>query len=152
MGVIALGHQEINCAAQELAQLNPPSGTTCGTYLYTYISNSGGYIMNPDATSACLYCPFRTTDNFLGTTLNMFYVHRWRNVKIFALYLVFNVSIVITALANLSDVLLQLAVLFTTTYLFHVLNTRPGFSFIAGIKKRLNPQGSHDLPGIHRDI
>lgn len=91
---IAIGHQEINCATKELSVLEPPSGSTCGSYMATYIQNRGGYLTNPDATSACEFCSSRTTDQFFGPTFNISYSHHWRDLGIFCVYILFNVSII----------------------------------------------------------
>lgn len=90
---VAIGHQEINCAEKELSKLEPPSGVSCGTYLASYISNKGGYLTNPAATSACEYCSSRTTDEFYGPTFNISYSHHWRDLGIFCAYIVFNVGV-----------------------------------------------------------
>ncbi|KAH9854553.1 ABC-2 type transporter-domain-containing protein [Lenzites betulinus] len=88
----ALGKQEIKCSAVELVTIQPPSGQTCAQYMGPYISAAGGYITNPDATSACEYCSFATTDAFLGTSFNIFYSHHWRNLGIFVAFIFFNLS------------------------------------------------------------
>ncbi|KAF9461727.1 pleiotropic drug resistance ABC transporter [Collybia nuda] len=88
----ALGRQSIACAPVELVTLTPPSGQTCGAFLQTYISNAGGYVANPDATSACDFCAFATTDQFLGASFNIFYSHHWRNAGILFGYILFNIA------------------------------------------------------------
>jgi ATP-binding cassette subfamily G (WHITE) protein 2 (SNQ2) len=57
-----------------------------------YISRAGGYLTNPDATSACNFCGVRTTDDLLAASYNVFYSHRWRNVGFMMAYIVFNVG------------------------------------------------------------
>jgi len=103
----AIGHHEINCAAKEFVSLEPPSGSSCGAYLQTFIDNFGGYLTNPDATSACQFCSSRTTDQFIGSVFNIFYSHRWRNAGIFCAYILFNTT-----------------VLFSVGYLAHVKRSR----------------------------
>jgi hypothetical protein len=56
------------------------------------MSAAGGYIANPDATTGCNFCAFRTADQFLALQFNIEYDHRWRNVGIFCAFIVFNVS------------------------------------------------------------
>ncbi|KAG2357235.1 ABC-2 type transporter-domain-containing protein [Suillus spraguei] len=75
----AIGGQLINCASTELVQLDPPNGLSCATYMDPFISYGGGYITNPNATTQCLYCPYRTTDEFMYSNFNILYSHRWRN-------------------------------------------------------------------------
>ncbi|KAI9570995.1 ABC-2 type transporter-domain-containing protein [Boletus coccyginus] len=86
-----LSGQSVQCAAQEYAMIQPPSGFSCASYLDPFISNSGGYLQNPDAGSTCLYCSFSTADAWLYNSFNIQYVHRWRNVGLFCAFIVFNV-------------------------------------------------------------
>lgn len=88
----AIGKQDITCSAVELALINPPSGQTCAQYLGPFINTAGGYLTNGDATSDCSYCAFRTTDQFLLTSFNIEYAHRWRDIGLMCAYIVFNVS------------------------------------------------------------
>ncbi|KAJ6624079.1 ABC-2 type transporter-domain-containing protein [Mycena sp. CBHHK59/15] len=69
----------------------PPSGQTCGQYLATYIANAGGYLTNPDASSACEFCSTATTDQFLGASFNIFYSHHWRDAGLMFAYIGFNI-------------------------------------------------------------
>ncbi|KAG2034501.1 ABC-2 type transporter-domain-containing protein, partial [Suillus americanus] len=78
----AIGGQLINCASIELVQINPPSGLSCATYMDPFISFAGGYLTNPDAATECLYCPYRTTDEFMFSSFNILYSHHWRNTGI----------------------------------------------------------------------
>ncbi|KAI0752733.1 pleiotropic drug resistance ABC transporter [Daedaleopsis nitida] len=87
----ALGHQAIECSAIELVTIQPPAGQSCTQYMSPFISTAGGYLTNPDATSNCQYCSYSTTDAFLSQSFNIFYSHHWRNVGIFAAFVVFNV-------------------------------------------------------------
>jgi len=88
----ALGRQSIVCSDLEFVTLNPPSGQSCGTYLDNYISSSGGYLTNPNATSSCQFCPSSSTDQYLASSFNIFYSHRWRDFGIFVGFIIFNVS------------------------------------------------------------
>ncbi|KDR66421.1 hypothetical protein GALMADRAFT_80772 [Galerina marginata CBS 339.88] len=90
----AIGQESIICASKELLTLQPPSGQTCLTYMTRYILANGGYLDNLDATSGCRICPFRTTDQWLGPSFNIFYRHHWRNFGIFCGYIVFNLFLV----------------------------------------------------------
>ena len=89
----ALGHQTIRCSDVELVQLNPPSGLTCAQYLNPFISSAGGYLVNPNATTACSFCSMSTADQFLASGFNIFYDHAWRNFGLMFAYIVFNVSL-----------------------------------------------------------
>lgn len=77
----------------ELVQLNPPSGMTCAQYLNPFISSAGGYLVNPDATTACSFCSMSTADQFLASGFNIFYDHAWRNFGLMFAYIVFNVRL-----------------------------------------------------------
>lgn len=88
----AVGKQTITCAPVELVHLEPPVGQSCGSYMQNYISRAGGYLTNPDATSDCLFCSDRTTDQFLGPSFNIEYSHHWRNFGILMAFIMFNVG------------------------------------------------------------
>ena len=92
----AVGRHEINCGSTEFVSVQPPSGQTCTQYLQAYISNAGGYLENPDATSDCMYCSARTTDEFLGRNFSMLYDRHLRDLGIFIAYCVFNVRPLLT--------------------------------------------------------
>ena len=78
----ALGNQLITCASTELVTIEPPSGMSCSAYMDPYIAFAGGYLADPNATSACAYCPFRTTDAYLQFNFNVSYGHHWRDLGI----------------------------------------------------------------------
>jgi len=89
----ALGHQTIRCSDVELVQLNPPNGLSCAQYLNPFISSAGGYLVNPNATTACSFCSMSTADQFLASGFNIFYDHAWRNFGLMFAYIVFNVRL-----------------------------------------------------------
>jgi ATP-binding cassette subfamily G (WHITE) protein 2 (SNQ2) len=88
---LAIGNQLINCADKELVTVEPPSGQTCGEFMARYISSSGGYLTNPDASAACRFCSSRTTDQWMEPKFNIFYRHHWRDFGLFCAYILFNV-------------------------------------------------------------
>ncbi|KAJ2929810.1 hypothetical protein H1R20_g7294, partial [Candolleomyces eurysporus] len=90
----AIGRQQINCSPIEFVTVTPPTGLTCGEYLNPFMSFAGGYLANPDATSACQFCSTRTTDQFLEGNFNIFYSHRWRNVGLMFAFCAFNVVLI----------------------------------------------------------
>ncbi|KAF8877242.1 pleiotropic drug resistance ABC transporter [Gymnopilus junonius] len=90
----AIGKQIVNCSPVEFVSLTPPSGMTCGQYMGPYMSFAGGYLTNPNATSACQFCSVRTTDEFLGAAFNIYYSHHWRNFGILVAFIAFNVFLV----------------------------------------------------------
>ena len=86
----AVGGQAVNCASNELVPINPPQGLTCSMYMERFISTAGGYVANADGTAECLYCPYRTTDEFMES-IGMNYSHDWRDLGILGGVCVFNV-------------------------------------------------------------
>jgi ATP-binding cassette subfamily G (WHITE) protein 2 (SNQ2) len=99
----AVGQQQVNCASIEFVTVTPPSGQTCAQYMSQFISSAGGYLTNPNATSACQFCSVRTTDQLIGVKFDIFYNHHWRNFGLMMAYVIFNVRIssTIVYLANL---------------------------------------------------
>ncbi|KIY47177.1 hypothetical protein FISHEDRAFT_66171 [Fistulina hepatica ATCC 64428] len=86
----AVGHHSIHCSDVEYVTLNPPSGQTCSEYMATYISEFGGYLTNPDASSDCQFCSTDSADQYLQSHFNIFYGHHWRNVGILCGFIAFN--------------------------------------------------------------
>ncbi|KAL2429794.1 ABC multidrug transporter MDR1 [Exophiala dermatitidis] len=81
----------VNCARNELAVFDPPSGQTCQQYLAEYLkAGAPGRLYNPSATSACEYCPLSSADQFLAGS-NIYYNERWRNFGIGFAYIAFNI-------------------------------------------------------------
>ncbi|KAG9310127.1 ABC-2 type transporter-domain-containing protein [Chiua virens] len=83
--------QSVQCAPQEYAIVQPPSGYSCASYLDAYVASAGGYLNNPNAGSDCQYCSSRTADAWLARQFNIQYAHRWRNVGLFCAFITFNV-------------------------------------------------------------
>ncbi|KAJ3516223.1 hypothetical protein NLJ89_g1261 [Agrocybe chaxingu] len=90
----AIGRQEVNCSPVEFVSINPPAGLTCQQYMAAYMSFAGGYLTNPDASSACQFCSIRTTDQFLELGFNIRYENRWRNLGILVAFSVFNTILI----------------------------------------------------------
>jgi len=88
----AVGRLPVQCASKELVTVQPPPGSTCGTFLARFISDQGGSVANPSSTSGCLFCTTVTSDQFIGPRFNIFYSQRWRNLGIFCAYIVFNIG------------------------------------------------------------
>ena len=86
-----LANQRITCSAIEVTQFNPPPNQTCGEYMAQYIQNLGGYVENPDATSACSFCSADNTNTYLRQ-LSSSYTTRWRNFGIMWAFIVFNIA------------------------------------------------------------
>ncbi|KAH8997919.1 pleiotropic drug resistance ABC transporter [Lactarius akahatsu] len=87
----AIGRSEINCAPIEFVTVRPPLAQTCQQYLSKFISTTGGYVTNPNATDNCQFCSYRTTDEFLQFNSNIFWNHQWRDFGFMWIYIGFNV-------------------------------------------------------------
>jgi hypothetical protein len=117
----AIGRQQINCSAVEFVTITPPSGQTCGQYMDRYISSSGGYLTNPNATSSCQFCGVRTTDELMGASFNIFYHHHWRNFGLMIAFIVFNVrSFPVSRSPPADPAIIQVFCVFALTYLFRI--------------------------------
>ncbi|KIW03844.1 uncharacterized protein PV09_05143 [Verruconis gallopava] len=94
-GVLAatLHNQSIKCTTAETAQFNVPAGETCASYAGAFARSAGGYLLNPDATTGCQYCPYSIGDQYL-TTLNIRYSDVWRNFGIFLAFCISNWALV----------------------------------------------------------
>jgi len=90
--VTALGNQLITCTSTELVTIEPLPGMSCSAYMDPYIVYAGGYLADPNATAACAFCPFRTTDAYMQLEFNMSYAHQWRDLGIVLGVAGFNVS------------------------------------------------------------
>lgn len=89
----AIGGKDINCAQHEFVPITPPSGLSCGDYMYNFMSTAGGYLADPAATEICLFCPYRTTDQYMYAGFNITYSHHWRDLGIMLGITAFNVSL-----------------------------------------------------------
>lgn len=91
-GFLATGvaNTKVTCADNEYLRFYAPSGLDCGTYMSTYISKAGGYLLN-NATSACEFCTVADTNVFLAS-INAQYDQRWRNWGIMWAYVIFNIA------------------------------------------------------------
>ncbi|KAI1774233.1 ABC-2 type transporter-domain-containing protein [Hypoxylon cercidicola] len=83
----------VECEPAETAQFHAPAGQTCETYAGEFARAAGGYLLNPDATSDCMYCPYSVGDQYL-TTLNIKAEQKWRNFGIFLSFCVSNWALV----------------------------------------------------------
>lgn len=50
---VSLHALPVECKPFDLAHFNPPSGQTCLAYAGDWVASSGGYLVNPNATSDC---------------------------------------------------------------------------------------------------
>ena len=81
----------VTCEDIELLHFAPPSGQTCKQYLFDYMTQTGGYLTDPDATDSCSYCAIGDTDTFLKG-VSSFYKDAWRNFGLMWVYIIFNIA------------------------------------------------------------
>lgn len=86
----------IVCASDEFAVFNPPTSQTCFEWAGEFVDAFGGYLNNPNATTACQYCQYKVGDEYF-TPLNISFSNRWRDVFILFAYFVFNILATIVA-------------------------------------------------------
>ncbi|EFW99559.1 ABC multidrug transporter [Grosmannia clavigera kw1407] len=79
---------KVECGSHELALFDPPSGSTCSSYLSTYMNGagSGTRLLNPDDLSGCKVCPYRDASDYLHTVNLTKYLDGWRDTGIVAIF------------------------------------------------------------------
>jgi len=94
-GVLAatLRNIPVECAVSETAHFDAPPGQTCTQYAGAFAQSAGGYLLNPDATSDCQYCPYSVGDQYLQT-LNINAGDKWRDFGIFLVFVFSNYFLV----------------------------------------------------------
>jgi ATP-binding cassette subfamily G (WHITE) protein 2 (SNQ2) len=94
-GVLAatLHNIPVECASSETARFDAPPGQTCGSYARDFLTQAPGYLLDADATTGCMYCPYSTGDDYLST-LNIHASEKWRNFGIFLAFCISNWALV----------------------------------------------------------
>ncbi|CAG88660.2 DEHA2F00154p [Debaryomyces hansenii CBS767] len=90
MGSTGLSNVEAVCSESELLRFEPRSGQTCGSYMADYIKQTGGYLVDGNATSKCEYCTTKSTNDYLASVDSLF-SERWRNWGIVICFIAFNI-------------------------------------------------------------
>lgn len=90
----AAGNSLLTCSPLEYVTIVPPEDRTCSEYMNLFISYAGGYLLDPTATSACSFCPFRTSEAYLESNFNIKYDNHWRDMGVFVGFIVFNIVMV----------------------------------------------------------
>lgn len=88
---VGLARAPVHCAANELLHFQPFGNWTCGEYLASYMSTTGGSLLNPEATEDCNFCTISDSDVFLST-IHVSYDNRWRNLGLLWAFIVFNAT------------------------------------------------------------
>jgi ATP-binding cassette subfamily G (WHITE) protein 2 (SNQ2) len=83
----------VQCASTETAVFNAPPGQSCSQYAAAFLQQAPGYLLNPDATSGCQYCPYSVGNDYL-TTLNIKAGDKWRDFGIFLAFCFSNWALV----------------------------------------------------------
>jgi ABC-type multidrug transport system permease subunit len=86
----SLGNAPMYCAPNEFVRFTAPDGSTCAEYASDYLSQSGGYLANPDATD-CEYCAMSESNQFLAS-VSVTYDHRWRDFGFMLVFCIFNLA------------------------------------------------------------
>ena len=91
----ALPNIPVECAVSETALFNPPPGQTCSQYSDNYIMNiaRSGYLLDPNATANCRYCPYTDGTQYIRT-LNIMPHDKWRYLPIFLAFCISNWALV----------------------------------------------------------
>ncbi|PYH91005.1 putative ABC multidrug transporter [Aspergillus ellipticus CBS 707.79] len=89
-----LHNRTVHCKSIELSIFNPPSGQTCAEYLSEYLETAKGYLVTPNATSNCEYCPLSVADQYLSLR-DYHWSQRWRNFGLVWVYIVFNIALAV---------------------------------------------------------
>lgn len=89
---VGLADVSVTCSPNEFLRFEPVTGSSCGSYMASYLQQVGGYLSNPSSRSSCLYCPIKDSNEFLAGK-GMSYGNRWRNFCILWVYVGFNVVI-----------------------------------------------------------
>lgn len=84
-------HIQIDCAPYETTHFNTPPGQTCSEYAGNFVQNvaGAGYLLNPEATSDCMYCPYANGTEYMHT-LNVHNGDKWRSFGIFLAFVIVN--------------------------------------------------------------
>lgn len=87
---VGLANAKVRCSSIELLHFEPPSGSTCASYMNSFIEFSGGYLTDPDSASICSFCPLDASSSFLKT-FGIEYENRWRNFGIMWVFVLANI-------------------------------------------------------------
>ena len=54
------------CDASETSTFQPPANTTCRDYAADFLNTATGYLLDPDALSSCVYCPYKDGESYVS--------------------------------------------------------------------------------------
>ncbi|MBE3111868.1 MAG: ABC transporter permease, partial [Acidobacteria bacterium] len=94
------------CTAAELNVFSAPEGMSCGEYMEPFFGAGGpGYLVS-EAAKDCEYCAFEVGDEFYGN-LGISFDDRWRDLGIFAAFIVSNLIILLLAVSSPVSILFE---------------------------------------------
>ncbi|CDU25412.1 probable SNQ2-ABC transporter involved in multidrug resistance [Sporisorium scitamineum] len=92
-----LNDKPVRCTFNEYNTILPPPGQTCAQYLGNFVTSLNGpnlgtgyYIDGPNG--SCEYCRFRMGNDYLRS-ISLNASHRYRNLGIICIYIVFNIAL-----------------------------------------------------------
>jgi ABC-type multidrug transport system permease subunit len=89
-----LHNVRVICSPTEINIFQPPSNTTCSSFLDPFLAYAPGALYNPTATENCEYCRYGTGDEYLKT-LAVGWSGRWRDFGVLWAYVAFNVGLLL---------------------------------------------------------
>jgi len=57
---------DMTCRADEISVFQPPNATTCQEYAGDFLRSATGFLLNPDATSDCQYCRYKSGQSYVS--------------------------------------------------------------------------------------
>ncbi|KAJ5215363.1 ABC transporter [Penicillium cinerascens] len=84
----------LHCTDSEVSVFQPPNSTTCYQYAASFLQNATGFLVNPNSTANCEYCPYKNGQAYY-TQYDYSYGHRGRNVAVFIGFIAFNFTMVL---------------------------------------------------------
>ena len=86
----------VQCLQSDLTVYDPRPGQTCAEYTANFLSSATGYLSNPDATSNCGYCVYRTGDDY-AATMDYSFDKRWRDLGLCIVFCLTNTVLIYVA-------------------------------------------------------
>ena len=79
---------DVRCKESEFAVFEPLANQTCGEYLSDYLQQmgAGSNLTNPDATTNCRVCQYKSGSDYLRTLNITEYYHGWRDAAIVVIF------------------------------------------------------------------
>ncbi|EPQ27618.1 uncharacterized protein PFL1_04756 [Pseudozyma flocculosa PF-1] len=86
----------IQCAPNEFATFQPPSGQSCVQWAGQFLDAYGGYLQDPNATADCRYCQYSYGQDF-ANGVNIFASDKGRDIGVFIAFVIFNAAFTVMA-------------------------------------------------------